>query len=122
MTTYTAVGVMDILTGGTGKDFFIYGIGDYDSGYYDGDDTITDFQLGQDELSLSSFWNAWKPAFWDMFGNYGDSIRITDHGNDAFIEAHSGGGLELTITLAGLAGLAGTTLDDMKDTGSIEMW
>lgn len=106
----------DRIWGGTGADTFRYDIDD-------GNDTIEDFEIGTDILDLQRFWDAYVDDWAEAFGFGSDTIFIADHGNDAVISASTnihgvGGEVGLVITLRGLAG---TTLSDLNDAGSIVM-
>ncbi len=94
----------DILYGGAGDDWLWGGDGN-DTFFYNDidDDTIYDFQVGTDVIDLSAFWDSQQnDALHDIIdlitlGIWGavlfpnNLIRITDNGNDAFIEADTHG-------------------------------
>ena len=68
----------DILTGGRGADLFVFGSGD-------GDDTVTDFQIGLDLIRITSGADAFR------------DLRITSHGDDVRVSFD-----DVTILLQGV--------------------
>ena len=68
----------DILTGGRGADVFVFGSGD-------GDDTVTDFQIGIDLIRITSGADAFR------------DLRITSHGDDVRVSFD-----DVTILLQGV--------------------
>jgi len=95
----------DTLTGNDGSDTF-----DYNS-VTDGNDTITDFEIGMDMLDIGDLLD------YTTGNNLADYLTVVDvgNGNDVTlsIDADGTGGTDITITLSGI-GTGALTLADLE--------